>query len=39
LMKDLKLDFDFFKTVDTDNKKITTTVFSGMRHEGDNTIS
>lgn len=39
LLKDLKLDYEFFNTVDADNKKMTTTVFSGMRDESDNTVS
>ena len=39
LLKDLKLDYEFFDTVDADNKKMTTTVFSGMRDESDNSIS
>ena len=39
LMKDLNLDYDFFKTMDADNKKIKTTVFSGMRHESTDPIS
>ena len=39
LMKDLNLEYNFFKTMDADNQKIKTTVFSGMRHESTNTIS
>ena len=39
LMKDLNLDYNFFKTMDADNKKIKTTVFSGMRHESTDPIS
>ena len=39
LMNDLNLDFDFFKTMEADNKKIKTTVFSGMRHESTDSIS
>jgi UDPglucose 6-dehydrogenase len=39
LMQDLNLDFDFFKTMDKDNKKFKTTVFSGMRNEGTDTSS
>jgi UDP-glucose 6-dehydrogenase len=39
LMKDLNLDFNFFKTMDIDNKKIKTTVFSGMRNESTDPIS
>jgi len=33
LIKDLKLDLDFFETVDKDNSKFTATVFDGMRGE------
>ena len=32
-MERLKIDMDFFKTVDSDNKKLKTTVFEGMREE------
>tara|TARA_S200002703_G_C3754164_1_gene232051 strand:+ start:109 stop:924 length:816 start_codon:yes stop_codon:yes gene_type:complete len=39
LMKDLNLDYDFFKTMEADNRKIKTTVFSGMRHESTDSIS
>lgn len=34
LIDKLQLDLDFFKTVDSDNKKFKTTVFNGMRGEG-----
>ena len=33
LMDRLNIDMDFFKTVDSDNKKLKTTVFEGMREE------
>lgn len=33
LIEDLKLDLDFFETVDKDNSKFTATVFDGMRGE------
>ena len=39
LLKDLNLDFDFFKTIDSDNSKVKSTIFSGMRHESTDTIS
>ena len=39
LLKDLDLDFDFFKTIDSDNSKVKSTIFSGMRHESTDTIS
>ena len=32
-MDRLNIDMDFFKTVDSDNKKLKTTVFEGMREE------
>ena len=33
LMERLNIDMDFFRTVDSDNKKLKTTVFEGMREE------
>lgn len=33
LMDRLNIDMDFFKTIDSDNKKLKTTVFEGMREE------
>ena len=39
LMEDLNLDFEFFTTMEKDNKKLKTTVFSGMRHESTDPIS
>ena len=36
LIEQMGLDLDFFKTIDSDNSKFKTTVFNGMRGEGDN---
>ena len=35
LLDKLELDLDFFKTIDNDNNKFKTTVFNGMRGEGE----
>jgi len=35
LIEKLELDLDFFTTLNSDNNKFKTTVFNGMRHEGE----